>query len=151
MREQGFSLIELLIVVAIILVIAAIAIPSLVRSKIAANEASAVQNIRTLNTTETTFATMNPSCGYTTLTTLSNSGMLEDNTLANGQKSGYNYNVVPSGGSATCTSTSTPNTTHQITANPISPYSGTRYFMSDPSGVIRFNMTTTATVNDSPI
>ncbi len=153
MRDRGFSLIELLIVVAIILIIAAIAIPSLVRSKIAANEASAVQNIRTLNTTETTFATMNPLCGYVDLTTLANSGLLEDNNLANGLKSGYTYNIVPSGGTGpTCSSsTNTPNGTHQITADPLSPYSGTRHFMSDPSGVIRFNMTTTATLNDSPI
>ena len=64
MQERGFSLIELLIVVAIILVIAAIAIPSLLRSRVAANEASAVYSIRTINTAQTTYATTYPSTGY---------------------------------------------------------------------------------------
>src|ERR1035441_2102786 len=54
--SKGFSLIELLIVVAIILIIAAIAIPNLLRSRIAANEASAVASMRTLNTAEITYA-----------------------------------------------------------------------------------------------
>src|SRR5260221_2753661 len=56
-KEKGFSLIELLIVVAIILIIAAIAIPNLLRSKMAANEASAVATIRTLNTSAVAYST----------------------------------------------------------------------------------------------
>jgi len=63
-RQQGFSLIELLIVVAIILVIAAMAIPNFLRSKMSANEASAVSSLRTINTAQTTYSITYPDIGY---------------------------------------------------------------------------------------
>jgi len=63
-RQNGFSLIELLIVVAIILTIAAIAIPNLMWSRMAANEASAVQSLRTIQSAETTYTTTYPSIGF---------------------------------------------------------------------------------------
>src|SRR5271154_2892292 len=66
-KQKGFSLIELLIVVAIILIIAAIAIPNLLRARIAANESSAVSSIRTLNTAEVTYQSTYPTVGYTSL------------------------------------------------------------------------------------
>src|SRR5437588_6845988 len=68
-KQKGFSLIELLIVVAIILIIAAIAIPNLLRARIAANEASAVSAIRTINTAEVTYSTSFPTTGYADLLT----------------------------------------------------------------------------------
>src|SRR3984893_12943378 len=66
-KQKGFSLIELLIVVAIILIIAAIAIPNLLRARIAANESSAVSSLRTINTAETSYQTSNPTVGYAAL------------------------------------------------------------------------------------
>ena len=69
-KQKGFSLIELLIVVAIILIIAAIAIPNLLRSRMAANEASAVGSLRTINTSEVTYASTYPAYGFTCLATL---------------------------------------------------------------------------------
>jgi prepilin-type N-terminal cleavage/methylation domain-containing protein len=71
-KQKGFSLIELLIVVAIILIIAAIAIPNLMRARMAANETSAVESIRTVNTGEITYNSTYSTVGYATA--LSNLG-----------------------------------------------------------------------------
>ncbi len=65
-KQKGFSLIELLIVVAIILIIAAIAIPNLLRARIAANESSAASSVRTINTAEVGYLTTYPGTGYST-------------------------------------------------------------------------------------
>jgi len=156
--EKGFSLIELLIVVAIILIIAAIAIPNLLRSRIAANEASAVGSIRTINTAEVTYSSSYPDCGFTTLTNLGGSGGnttgagLIDAVLANGLKSGYSFGTTVSGGSGTCGSGSgTPNSTYTVNGNPQSAQTGQRYFFSDQSGVIRYNTSSTATATSAPL
>src|ERR1700704_3418056 len=108
-KEKGFSLIELLIVVAIILIIAAIAIPNLLRARIAANEASAVASIRTLNTAQISYISTYPTVGFAaglsnltgscTGATLPTSGAacLIDSQLASGTKSGYSFASAASG------------------------------------------------------
>src|ERR1700732_1985221 len=96
-NKKGFSLIELLIVVAIILIIAAIAIPNLLRSKMAANEGSAVGSMRMLNTAAVTYSTTYGGYppGLTNLspaaTATSTSADLIDSVLAGGAKSGYSF------------------------------------------------------------
>jgi len=152
-NHKGFSLIELLIVVAIILIIAAIAIPNLLRSRMAANEASAVGSIRTINTASVTYSTTYPDVGYPiALTQLapaasatSANADLIDSVLAGGTKSGYTFKMTK-GASA-----STPQTSYDVSAAPVSTSSGTRYFFSDQSGVIRGNATGTATSTSAPL
>jgi prepilin-type N-terminal cleavage/methylation domain-containing protein len=154
--SKGFSLIELLIVVAIILIIAAIAIPNLLRSRIAANQASAVGSLRTLNTAEITYSstynvgfpqTMSylqpPAAGANPTSTAAG---LIDSVLSGGSKSGYSFTYSPGASDSTGRIN-----TYQFTAVPISNSTGTNYYFTDQSGVIRQNSTTTAASTDSPI
>jgi type IV pilus assembly protein PilA len=140
-KQKGFSLIELLIVVAIILIIAAIAIPNLMRSKMAANESSAVGSLRTINTAEVTYSTTYPATGFTALASLggttctsatSSSACLIDNVLSQGTKSGYNF-------TATAGTGATPAVTYTSLATAAAPgQSGQRAFCSDQTGVIYY-------------
>ena len=149
-KQKGFSLIELLIVVAIILIIAAIAIPNLLRSRIAANETSAVGSLRTMNTSEITYQSTYPNIGFTcTLLQLgppaagaqptSTAAGLIDANLAAGVKSGYTFATVP----GSCGTAGTLDVTYIYGAAPSSPgQTGQRYFCSDQSGVIKFDAST---------
>jgi type IV pilus assembly protein PilA len=140
-KQRGFSLIELLIVVAIILVISAIAIPSLLRSRMAANEASAVGSIRTITTAETAYAQTYPTIGYTcTMSDLgppasgaplsqTAAGIL-DSVLSSTHKQGYTFAITQCSG--------TPVSTYRSQGEPDNyGGTGTRAFCSDVSGVIK--------------
>jgi prepilin-type N-terminal cleavage/methylation domain-containing protein len=148
-KQKGFSLIELLIVVAIILIIAAIAIPNLLRSRMAANEASAVGSVRTINTSEVTYsstwgigyaaALTNLGSSTGTCTASSTSACLLDPVLSGGAKSGYSFAAVGN------TAVGGALQGFEVNATPSNVgVTGTRAFCADQSGVIRYNTTGTA-------
>jgi len=142
-HRNAFSLIELLIVVAIILIIAAIAIPNLLRSRMAANESSAVGSIRTINTAEVTYSTTYGT-GFAPLanlggvdpcTAVAATACLIDSVLSGGTKSGYLLTTLAAAALGTIAA---PNVVYSANAVPVVVgQSGQRSFCSDQSGVIR--------------
>ena len=155
-NQKGFSLIELLIVVTIILIIAAIAIPNLMRSKIQANEAAAVETLRTLDTSVVMYSTtyggyphglsdMGPAAGSANAT--SAAADLIDIVLASGVKSGYKFTYTvgstdPAGNVLS----------YSIAATPVTPgTTGQRSFYTDQSGTIRATTSGTADSSSMPI
>jgi type IV pilus assembly protein PilA len=145
-KQKGFSLIELLIVVAIILIIAAIAIPNLLRSKMAANESSAVGSIRTINTAQVTYSSSWGTGYAVALANLGDGGVtpcaaaaanacLIDSVLSGGTKSGYTFKAA---------GTLLVNAVYngfEVNGTPaVVGTTGQRSFCSDQTGVIRFQV-----------
>lgn len=143
-NQEGFSLIELLIVVTVIGIIAAMAIPNLMASRRAANEASAQSSVRTIFSAQETYkiTTGNGSYG-TNLKALRNANII-DAVLGSGQKSGYNFAIVQqsgSGSSAVFGARAIPTTTSGPGAT------GTRRFGLTEDGVLRGDTKVTTNLN----
>jgi len=141
-QQKGFSLIELLLVVAIILIISAIAVPNFLRSRMRANEASAVASLRAINTAAVTYSITYPDLNFpASLTamggaipcTASSAGAcLIDDVLASGTKSGYTFVWTGDG--------LVPSVTFTLTGTPqLAGSSGQNMYCTDQSGVIRFD------------
>ena len=144
-RSRGFSLIELLIVIAILLVLAGIAVPYLLRSRMAANEASAVGSMRAINNAESLYSNAYPDVGYTDIKNLGGAtpctpapgtACLVDDTVANGpSKSGYAF-------TGAADPSNTPSVAFTANGNTVVfNTSGTRNFFTDQTFVIRYSLT----------
>lgn len=151
-KQLGFTLIELMIVVAIISILLALAVPNLLRSRMSANEASAVSSLRTLNTGEVSYQasgiSIDPTTGvgqYGDLTALG-AGLVPfiDSSLSAGTKNGYTFAVAPTINPVVPTFTAT--------AQPAGTSTGIKTYFVDESGVIRFQGDgTAADLNSLPL
>ncbi len=153
-NQKGFSLIELLLVVGVILIISAIAVPSFLRSRMRANEASAVASIRTIDTAAVTYSVSYPDLGFPTnlnllggadpCTASSTTACLIDDTIAQGAKGGYAFVWVGDG--------ATPSVSFTITGTPQAPgSSGQSMYCSDQTAVIRVDPSGAACTNASAV
>lgn len=142
-KLAGFSLVELLVVVMVILIIAAIAIPNLVQGKMRANEAAAVSSVKTINTAQLMYKDTFPEVGYassladlgihgSSCGTRTNACLIMDEALTGGLKSGYMFEIVGDG--------QTPSVSYTVTAMPESGLSGRCNISSNQSGDIHISL-----------
>jgi prepilin-type N-terminal cleavage/methylation domain-containing protein len=137
-KENGFSLVELLVVVTIIMIIMAVAIPGLRRAKQNAQMGSAIQSLRTINTAQVLYERRYQN--YGTLGQLSPEGTI-DNALAVGTKSEYGFSITVGG----------TGKTYSCTATPLAEPSRQEHFFIDETGVIRFATGAPADATSPPI
>ena len=142
-RLDGFSLVEVLVVVMVILIIAAIAIPNLVHGKMRANEAAAVASVQTIHTAEVLYYNAYPEVGYaSSLKVLGSNGtncdkptssaacLITDEALTNGIKNGYVFEIVGDGNK--------PTTSYRVSASPETSVSGRCTVTTNESGEVHF-------------
>ena len=143
--NKGFSLIELLIIMALLLIVAGLAVPNYMAALSRANEASAASSVRTIISAENLYRNT-----YGTYSDLPALGVdyLTDQMLAGGRKSGYVFDTTPGSGSAAALQFSVQ-ATPALSIGPSA--SGTRTYFGDESAVIRFSQTGTADVSSPPI
>jgi type IV pilus assembly protein PilA len=127
-----------LAVIPVILIVAAVAIPNLLRARMAANESSAAGSVRQLVVAETAYAAAHPDGGFTCrLSDLASAGLI-DSRLASGQRNGYAFELLDCSASLN----GGANVKYGVTAYPLQPYqTGTRSFCSDESAVLRVDVT----------
>ncbi len=138
-EDQGFSLVELLIVVGIIGVIAAVAIPNFISSKQAARSSSAINSLRVIHSGETSYHSAKGS--YQSLATLGTDGFINDPSLHGGNKEGYSFALTLLDN----------NSKFEVHATPLSAPSASQHYFVDTSGVIRHEPGAPADANSSPI
>jgi type IV pilus assembly protein PilA len=154
-KQTGFSLIELLIVVAIILIMVAIAVPNYLRSRLVANESSAAESVRTINTSVITYASVYQNTGFPPslasmggpdpCTPSAATACLLDSVLSAGTKAGYTFIYTGDG--------ATPSVAYTVTATPVKVgVSGQKMYCSDQTSVIRYDPSGSGcTATSSPI